>query len=103
MCVEIESVLTLPAHCQNSLAPIRRHHDYPRTSLYFFQEHARTVIPTQCTTTISDNDVAVVHNFECSWLMIQFKFVIVAFEPDLVLVDWVVFANWKKGIALRME
>lgn len=101
--IEIECMLTLSAYCQNRLTPVRRHHYYSWTSFNFFQKYSRTVIPTQSTTAISYYDVTVVHDFEGSWLVVEFKLVIVAFKSNLVLVDRVVFSDWKKSITLRME
>lgn len=100
---EFKSVLTLPRHSQDAFAPVRGHHHHPWAPLHLFQPLAVAIVPVQSSAAVPDHNVAIVHYFKRSGLVIQFELVQVPFEPDLVLIDSVVFCDREKCIAYWMK
>lgn len=103
VCVKLKGVLPLPANCQQSAAPIRRHHCYCWASLYSFYVAAQTIIPIEAAVAITDYDVTIVHDFKCGGLVIKLEFVQMPSKSNLILINRVILAYWEKGVAHWME
>lgn len=103
MSKELEGVLPLPGNCQNAFAPVRCHHDDPRAPFYFFEPLSVSIVPVKSATTIPNYNVPIVHDFQSSRLMIQFEFIEVSFESDLIFIDSIILCNWKESVTDGMK
>lgn len=85
--VELEGMLSLAAHCQQTPAPISSHHGNCGTAIYFLQKAAEPIIPAQRSIAVPNHHISVVHNLKSSGLVVQFELMEIASEAYFVLVD----------------